>query len=110
MNAGMSLVLAVVVSLLVSAILVYVLSKPLHRLLDALCASGESSQFWVSFISVMLFIGPLLLSVVVLSPLDGQSMIRVLRTSLIATLFGAFIGLLVVGLRISFASPPPRPH
>ena len=110
MSAGLSLMLAVVVSLGVSAILVWVLSKPLHRVLDALCSSGESSQFWVSFVSVMLFVGPLLLSVVVFSPLDGQDAVRVLRTSLVATLFGAFVALMVVGLRISYAAPRSGAH
>lgn len=105
MSAVLSLLMSIVVSLAVSAILVRAISTPLRRVLDALCSSGESSQFWVTFISIMLFIGPLLLSVIALSPLDGQALVRVLRTTLVATLIGAFIPLLVVGMRISFATP-----
>jgi len=59
MSAGYSLLLAIVVSLGLSAIVVAVLSSPMKRLLATLCATGEASQFWVSFTSIMLFLAPL---------------------------------------------------
>jgi hypothetical protein len=104
----MSLLLAVVVSLGLSAVLVYVLSAPLRQVLNSLCASGESSRFWVSFTAVMLFIAPLLFAVLALSPRADFSLAQVLRTTLISTLFGSTLALTVVGLRIASATPLPQ--
>lgn len=109
MSAGTSLLLAIVVSLCLSAVLVYVLSKPLRRVLDALCTSGEASQFWVSFTAVMLFIAPLVFSIAALPPEGGLDGVRVMRSTLLATLLGASAALLVVGMRISGASPRVSP-
>ncbi len=105
MNAGLSLMVAVVISLILSTILVYVLSAPLRRVLAALCSSGEASGFWVSFTSVMLFIAPLLFVVFTVRPGSGLDVVSVTRTTLVAALLGAFLSLLVVGFKIADASP-----
>jgi hypothetical protein len=105
MSAGMSLLMAIVISLCLSAILVYVLSTPLRRVLDALCTSGEASQFWVAFTAVMLFIAPLVFSIFALSVDGGLDAVRVMRSTLLATLLGASTALLVVGFKIAGASP-----
>jgi hypothetical protein len=104
----MSLLVAVVLSLGLSAILVYVLSAPLRQVLNALCASGESSRFWVSFTSVMLFIAPLLLAVLAISPRADFAVAQVLRTTLISTLLGSSLALTVVGLNIASSTPRPK--
>lgn len=106
MNAGFSLLLAVVVSLGLSAIVVAVLWTPLQRLLATLCKSGEASQFWVSFTSVMLFLAPLTLSMIVISPQDAPGAVQVLRSTLLASLFGVGLSLMVVGLKL--VDTPPR--
>jgi hypothetical protein len=106
MTSFTSLLTAVSISLVLSATLVWVLSRPLHKVLDALCASGEASQFWVSFTAVMLFIAPLLFVVLFppseFAPLDA---VRVVRSTLVAALFGAVSALVVVGYKIARASP-----
>ena len=108
MSAGLSLLLAIVVSLGLSAILVYVLSVPLHRVLNALCTTGEATQFWVSFTSVMLFIAPLLFAVYAVSPEAGLGAAQVVRRTLQATLLGSSVALTAVGLKLTGATPPPR--
>src|SRR6187402_131804 len=105
MNAGFSLLLAIVVSLGLSATVVAVLWTPLQRLLATLCKSGEASQFWVSFTSVMLFLAPLTLTMIVISPQDAPGAAQVLRSTLLASLFGAGLSLMVVGLKLVDTQP-----
>ena len=105
MNAGLSLAMTMGVSLGLSAVLVRVLGTPLRQVINALCTSGESTQFWVSFTSVMLFIAPLFFALYTLSPDAGRDVVQVLRSTLLATLFGASAALLFVGLRIASATP-----
>lgn len=107
MSSGLSLLLAIVVNLGLSVILVYVMSVPLRRVLNALCESGEATQFWVSFTSVMLFIAPLLFAVYVVSPDAGLGAAQIVRRTLLATLFGASTALLIVGFKIAGAAPRP---
>lgn len=106
MNAGLSLAMTIGVSLGLSTILVRVLGTPLRQVINALCTSGESTQFWVLFTSVMLFIAPLIFALYTLSPDAGLTAVQVLRSTLLATLFGVSTALLVVGIKIARASPP----
>jgi hypothetical protein len=110
MNAGLSLLTTVAISLILSTILVNVLAVPLRRVLAALCSSGEASGFWVSFTSVMLYIAPLLFAVFTVRPGADLDVVSVARTTLVATLFGAFLALLVVGFKIADASPRNTPN
>jgi hypothetical protein len=97
--------LAIVVSLGLSAVLVTVLSKPLGLLLRTLCYTGEASQFWVSFTAVMLFLVPLLFAMLPVSPGVTQEAPRVLRAAILANLLGSGLALLFVGLKLSGARP-----
>ena len=108
MSAGLSLLLAIVVSLGLSAILVYVLSVPLQRVLNVLCTTGEATQFWVSFTSVVLFIAPLLFAVYAVFPESGHEAAQVIRRTLLATLLGSSTALMAVGLKLTGATPAPR--
>jgi len=105
MNAGLGLAMTIVVSLGLSTVLVQVLRQPLRQVINGLCSSGESTQFWVAFTSVMLFIAPLLFALYSFGPESDLDAVSVLRSTLLATLFGALTALLVVGIKIASASP-----
>lgn len=105
MSAGYSLLLAIAVSLGLSAIVVAVLSSPMKRLLATLCTTGEASQFWVSFTSIMLFLAPLTFTMLSISPRDYLEAAQVLRSTLLASLFGAGIALMVIGFKLADARP-----
>jgi hypothetical protein len=105
MNAGSGLAMTIGVSLGLSSILVWVLRMPLRQVINALCTSGDSTQFWVAFTTVMLFIAPLFFALVSFGPAAGLDAVQVLRSTLLATLFGASTALVVVGLRIASATP-----
>lgn len=105
MNAGLGLTITVVVSLGLSTVLVRVMGHPLRDVIDALCSSRESTRFWVAFTSVMLFIAPLFLALVTFGPNRALDLVQVLRSTLLSTLFGASVALLVVGIKIASASP-----
>lgn len=105
MNAELGLAMTIGVSLGLSTILVRVLGTPLRQVIDSLCSSGESTRFWVSFTSVMLFIAPLFFALISFDPAPRFPAVWVLRSTLLATLFGATAALLVVGFKIARASP-----
>jgi hypothetical protein len=99
-----ALALAVVVSLTFSTIVAVVITGPLRTMLRQLCLEGNASAFWVSFTNVMLYITPLLFTVLsanVWSPI----LVDTLKSALTASLFGGFAALLVVGIQISRARP-----
>jgi len=93
---------AIGVSLLVSTIILMMITRPLRQVLGLLCRNGESTAFWVSFTTVMLYGTPLLFAVM-WTPIFSTEPILAVRTALISALFGAIGGLLVVGYKISSA-------
>lgn len=107
MTAGSSLLLAVVVSLGLSSVLVVVLTGPLQKVLGTLCPTGEASRFWVALTGVMLFITPLLFSMMATEPRNGLAAAEVLRSTLIFSLLGAGLALTVVALKLAPAKPLP---
>lgn len=108
MNAGLGLTMTMVVSLGLSLALVQVIKAPLRQVINALCSSGEATQFWVSFTSLMLYIAPLFSALFSFDPESQLPAVIVLRGTLLATLFGASAALIVVGIRIASASPKSR--
>jgi Mg2+/Co2+ transporter CorB len=99
-----ALALAILVSLSFSTIVAVVITGPLRTVLRQLCLDGNASAFWVSFTNVMLYITPLLFTVLfanVLCPI----LVDTLKTALASSLFGGFAALLVVGYQISRARP-----
>jgi len=97
-----SLITAVIVSLLVSTAILLTIVKPLRQIMAQLCKSGEATPFWVSFTIVMLYAAPLF-SAVLWTPIFRTSMVYALRSALIAALFGAIVGMLIVGYKLANA-------
>jgi hypothetical protein len=99
--------IALAVSLTLSTVLVVVLMKPLRQVLTMLCERAEGVSFWVAFTSVMLYLTPLLVTIVRSggSYLEFASLAEVVRASLSAAVIGAFLALLPVAWQISQARP-----
>ena len=102
MNAFTPLIIAVVVSLLLSTAILLAIAKPLRQLLAQICKEGQSTSFWVAFTAVMLYVAPLFIAVF-WTPIYNTSMVETLRTALESALFGAFAGLVVIGLKLANA-------
>lgn len=98
------LLVAVAVSLLVSTAILVAIVKPLRRVLGMLCRDGESTPFWIAFTIVMLYIAPLFLAVL-WTPVFEASFVLAARAALAWALFGTFIGMAVIGMRIASARP-----
>jgi hypothetical protein len=99
-----ALVLAVLVSLSFSTLVALVITGPLRAVLRQLCLEDNASAFWIPFTTVMLYITPLLFTVLFLNVLT-PSLVDTLRIALASSLFGGFAALLVVGYQISRARP-----
>jgi hypothetical protein len=93
------LLTAIAVSLLLSTVILRSITNPLRRVLALLCKDGESTPFWTSFTGVMLYIAPLFFAVL-WTPIYHTDLVYSLRIALIASLFGAFAGMAIVGYRI----------
>jgi hypothetical protein len=102
MNELYPLISAIAVSLLVSTVILLTIVKPLRQILAMLCKSGEATPFWVSFTIVMLYAAPLF-SAVLWTPIFKTTMVFALRSALIAALFGAIVGMLIVGSKLANA-------
>jgi len=97
-----SLVSAIVVSVLISTAILLALVKPLRQVLGVICRGGESTAFWVSFTSVMLYATPLFFAVL-WAPFYDVSKVFAVRTALLAALFGSIAGVVIVGFKIAGA-------
>ena len=62
----------------------------------------------MSFTTVMLYVTPLLFTLLFLGTLIAADVVNIVRTALAASLFGTFAALLVVGYQIARARPAPR--
>lgn len=111
--------IALAVSLTLSTILVVVLTQPLRLVLSSLCERSEGVSFWVAFTALMLYLTPLLVTVVRSgrSYLEFALLAEVVRASLTAAVIGAFLALLPVAWQISQTRPrsltapgPARPN
>jgi hypothetical protein len=97
--------LAIVVSLVFSTIVAVVMMEPLRGVLRQLCLENNVSAFWIPFTTVMLYVTPLLFTMLFESTVVVPSLVNTLRTALASALFGGFAALLVVGYQISRARP-----
>lgn len=107
MTSATALTIALVVCLVLSTILVMVLVKPLRLVLSTLCERGEGVPFWTAFTSLMLYLTPLLITVVRQggANLEYQSAAEIVRVSLSTAVLGSLIALLPVGWQIASARP-----
>jgi hypothetical protein len=97
-----SLVTAIAVSFVVSTAILLALVKPLRQVLGLICQGGESTSFWVSFTTVMLYATPLFFAVL-WTPFYDVSSISAIRTAVLAALFGSIGGVIIIGLKIAGA-------
>ena len=103
-----ALSIAVTVSLFLSTSISVVMMRPLRGVLNQLCAGSEATRFWLSFTTVMLYVTPLLFTLLFLGTVIVADVVNIVRTALAASLFGTFAALLVVGYQIARARPAPR--
>jgi hypothetical protein len=97
-------VLGLVVSLALSTILSVVILPPTRLVLQKSCPSGEGVSFWTRFTVLMLFLGPLIVTLIfgvpyseLSSKLSGTDLIVRIVTS---ALVGSFLTLVGIGLRM----------
>lgn len=110
--------LAFGVSLTLSAILALIILPPTRSVLRGLCPAEDAVAFWTRFTVLMLFLGPLIVTLIFGVPYSESSS-RLSATDLVlrvisAALVGSFLTLGGIGLRIGtirqkvFVAPPPR--
>jgi spore maturation protein SpmB len=104
----LALSIAVTVSLFLSTSISVVMMTPLRGVLNQLCPGSGATSFWMSFTTVMLYVTPLLFTLLFLGTVIVTNMVNIVRTALAASLFGSFAALLVVGYQIARARPVPR--
>lgn len=100
-----ALSLTITVSLIFSTVVTVVMIEPLRRVLRQLCLDSNASAFWILFTIVMLYVTPLLVTMLFESTVTLPTLVNTLRTALASSLFGGFAALLVVGYQISRARP-----
>ena len=103
-----ALSISVTVSLFLSTSISVVMMKPLRGVLNQLCPGSHATNFWISFTTVMLYVTPLLFTLLFVGPVMIADSVNIVRTALASSLFGAFAALLVVGYQISRARPLSR--
>jgi|GEM_PF-2020188 len=86
-------------SLGISAVVLYLLQPVLQALLQEICHGKTRALFWSTFTRLMLLISPLLVVLLYSHSLSAQDIgfAQVFRDALLHSLFGEFIGLLIVG-------------
>jgi len=97
------------ISLVLSAILTIVILPPTRSVLRRLCPTGDAISFWTRFTVLMLFLGPLLVTLVFGLPYSEQALkasaadlvIRVTTSALV----GAFLTLGCIGVRMGTMRP-----
>ncbi len=98
------LLLALGVSFTLSAVLVFLILPPMRQVLSRACDTGEGVSFWTRFSVVMLFLGPMIVTLIFGVPnnallqklTDGDVIVGVVTSSL----SGAFLTLGGIGLRL----------
>jgi hypothetical protein len=108
MSQLLALSIAVTVSLFLSTSISVVMMKPLRGVLNHLCPGSDATSFWMSFTTVMLYVTPLLFTLLFLGTVIVADVVNIVRTALAASLFGSFAALLVVGYQIARARPVAR--
>jgi len=97
-------VLGLVVSLALSTLLSVVILPPTRSVLQRSCPSGEGVSFWTRFTVLMLFLGPLIVTLIFGVPYSELSsklsttdlIVRIITSALV----GSFLTLVGIGLRM----------
>jgi hypothetical protein len=110
--------LGLLVSLALSTILSLVILPPARSVLRRLCPAEDAVAFWTRFTVLMLFLGPLIVTLIFGVPYSDFSS-KLTATDLVirvvsAALVGSFLTLGGIGLRIGtlrpnvLVAPPPK--
>ena len=110
MDEWISLSFGIAVTLIISTAIVLTIRKPLNALLDELCETERQGKFWGTFTNIMLYLTPLL-STILFGSLGDTSLSAMLltRNLLGSSLGGAFATMIGIGLVIVRFIPPPKP-
>jgi hypothetical protein len=108
MSQLLALSISVIVSVFLSTCIAVVMMRPLRGVLNQICPGSHATNFWMSFTTVMLFVTPLLFTLLFAGTVMVPDLVNIVRTALASSLFGAFAALLVVGYQISRARPLSR--
>lgn len=100
MNTLFAFTVEIAICLSLSTAVLLVLSPPLQRALNDLCPTERQAAFWLSYTRLMLFLAPLLLVLIINTMTIYNETLEVIRITLIATLVGLLIGLMIVGKRV----------
>jgi Mn2+/Fe2+ NRAMP family transporter len=85
-------------SVIVSIIIIVKLQRLMRRLGTEVCENGSgSTDFWISYTQLMVFIAPLLLVSWLSHAGSTYSAVEQLKSSLCVVLVGHFVGLALVG-------------
>ncbi|WP_124949170.1 hypothetical protein [Sulfuriferula thiophila] len=100
MNSLLLFSAEILLSLSLSATVLYAISSALRNALQDLCPSDRQAEFWVAYTRTMLILAPLLLVMVV----DGMSshgdVLGNIRIALVAALAGLLFGMIIVGKKV----------
>lgn len=109
MNALFFFSIQLVIAVLICAVVVRLLSPTLHLVLADLCGADHRSRFWVRYISIILFLLPLMVILLLMEELKaGQSiepmlLVIVLKRVMGGTIAGLILALIIIGGRINWA-------
>jgi hypothetical protein len=96
----------VAIAVLSSTLAVAFLTRPLRRLLIDACGSVERANFWVAYSDAMIFIAPLVATVVFGKSSDVFTpTLPFYKAALGSALFGVFVSLAAVGLQVARVLP-----
>ena len=100
MNTLILFSLEILISLSMSFITLWIISKPLIKVLEDLCPSKTQANFWLAYTRIMLLISPLLLVLMVSLNSRHYNNIESIKFSLVSALVGLLLGMLIVGKKI----------
>jgi hypothetical protein len=96
--------MGVAVSLVLSSILAWVILPPIRGVLRRVCSSDDLVAFWMRFTVLMLFLGPLLVTLIFGVPYSELSLrltpFDLAVRAVSAALVGGFLTVGAIGLRI----------
>jgi hypothetical protein len=105
MNALVPFFLALAVSTAISTGILVALLRPLRLVLSELCPGASGQRFWGAFTAVMLYITPLLGTVMVHDPVRPALLLETVQRAMTSALVAAVGALLVLGWQIARARP-----
>jgi hypothetical protein len=102
-----ALLLAAGISIAISSVVFGVMLRPLQSILSRICTTQTGTSFWVAFTGVMLYMAPLLITLIGFDTDGRVTALDVVRRAAIGALAMAIIALIVMDRRIS-ALPLPE--